>query len=152
MTADFVDINNSRVEEQRQEMQKIVDAGHCPFCPENLELYHKLPIIKEGKFWRISKNQWPYDHTQVQLLAIYKTHAETLSEIDPSAGEELLKLFAEIESEYKLPGGAFAMRFGDTRFSAGSVKHIHAQLIVPDADHPDFQPVRFKIGTIKKTG
>jgi diadenosine tetraphosphate (Ap4A) HIT family hydrolase len=142
----FVDLENARVEEQRQEMQRIIEAGHCPFCPENVHLYHKQPNLKDGRFWFVTKNQWPYENVKLQLLAIYKSHAENLQELDPDAGEELLRFFAEIEKEMGVPGGAFAMRFGDTTHSAGSVKHIHAQFIWPDIEKPGFKSVRFKIG------
>jgi hypothetical protein len=43
-----------------------------------------------------------------------------------------------------------AMRFGETKYSAGTVKHLHAQFIVPDVDQPDFEPVRIKIGSSTK--
>jgi ATP adenylyltransferase len=146
----FVDIDNSRVEEQRRVMEKIIEEGHCPFCLENLRQYHKAPILKDGQYWLVTPNQWPYENVKMQLLVIYKLHAETLHELDPKAGEELFRFLAEIEEEYQVPGGGWAMRFGDTNYSAGTVKHIHAQFIWPDADKADFQPVRFKIGKGKK--
>lgn len=142
----FVDMDNARLDEQREEMRKIIERSHCPFCAENLALYHKIPNMKEGKYWIVTPNQWPYDNVKMQLLAIAKTHAETLPELDPAAGEELLRFFSEIVEEYQIPGGGLAMRFGDTNYSAGTVKHLHAQFIWPDIEKPDFKPVRFKIG------
>lgn len=142
----FVDMDNARLDEQRQVMQKIIEEGHCPFCLENLTQYHKKPILKDGTYWIVTENQWPYDNVKMQLLAISKTHAETLSELDPAAGEELFRFFSEIIEENNVPGGGFAMRFGDTNYSAGTVKHLHAQFIWPDINKPDFKPVRFKIG------
>ncbi len=142
----FVDLDNARLDEQREEMTRIMEAGHCPFCPENLKLYHKSPILKATKFWELSANQWPYEHTRVHLLAILKVHAEKLSDLPAGSGEELLELMAWAEKHFQAPGGGFAMRFGDTDYSAGTVKHIHAQFFVPSIEDPDFQPVRFKIG------
>jgi diadenosine tetraphosphate (Ap4A) HIT family hydrolase len=75
-----------------------------------------------------------------------KTHAEHLAELPAGAGEELLQLFAWAEKEIGARGGGIAMRFGDTRYSAGTVRHLHGMFIVPDVDAPDFQPVRVKIG------
>ncbi len=149
-TTSFVDLDNARLDEQRQVMSEIADQQHCPFCLENLRKYHKQPILKEGKYWIITPNQWPYEHTKIHLLAIYKTHAERLHEIDPAAGAELIQMFGEIEKEQQIPGGGLAMRFGDTEHSSGTVRHIHAQFIVPDIDVPDYQPVRFKIGKSRK--
>lgn len=146
MTTKFVDIDNARFDDQKKVMKQIMAEGHCPFCLENLQLYHKKPFIKKGEYWWITENQWPYDNTKVHLLAISTKHAENFSELDPKAGEELFSILTELEKELQIPGGGVAIRFGDTSFSAGTVKHIHAQLIQPDITRPDFKPVRFKIG------
>lgn len=142
----FVDIANSRKEDQRAIMERIVEEGHCPFCLDNLRLYHQAPILKDGDFWILTPNQWPYENTQHHLLAISKTHIENLSEISPAAAGELFAFFAEYIVQHDIPGGGFAMRFGDTNYSAGTVKHLHAQFIIPDIHKADFKPVRFKIG------
>lgn len=146
MKQQLVDIDNARVPEQLAEMQQILREGHCPFCPEHLAKHHKDPIVRETKYWLLTPNQWPYKHTKVHLLAIYKQHAVDLVEIDPEAGQDLLELMQWASREYQVLGGAFAMRFGDTNYSAGSVNHIHAQFIQPDLDDPEYQPVRIKVG------
>lgn len=146
----YVDIDNSRVEEQRIEMEKIMEEGHCPFCMENLKLYHKIPDELNGKYWIITRNQWPYKNTLFHYLAILKRHAEMVSELTSEEGAELITLFGQLEKKLGVKGGGFAMRFGDTNYSAGTVKHIHAQYIIPDIDKPDFMPVRFKIGKDKE--
>lgn len=148
----FVDLDNAREDEQRQVMQDIVQAEECPFCLENLRKYHKQPILKETGFWLVTTNQWPYDHTKHHFLLIYKPHSEHLSELDPAAGRELLELVQWLEKEYHVPGGGWAMRFGDTNYSAGTVAHLHVQFVVPDVDAPDFEPTRIKIGKNKERG
>lgn len=142
----FVDLDNARLEEQRDVMKKIVAEGHCPFCLENLFTYHKRPLIKEGTYWVVTENQWPYENTKQHLLAIHKQHAESLSELTAEAGAELFQFLSELEQERAFPGGGVAMRFGQTNYSAGTVNHIHAQIFVPDIDNPTFEPVRIKIG------
>ncbi len=142
----FVDLDNARVEEQKQVMQDIIQAGHCPFCSENLEKYHTEPILKEGKYWLVTKNQWPYENTKIHFLLIYKVHAEHITQLDPASGSELLELAQWISNEFSVPGGGLALRFGDTNYSAGSVAHIHAQFIQPDIEKPGYTPVRVKIG------
>jgi ATP adenylyltransferase len=146
MTKTFVDLDNSREDDQRAVMAGIVEAEHCPFCLENLRKYHKQPIVRETEYWLLTPNQWPYNHTKIHLLAIYKTHAERLSDLPPEAGADLLALMQWAEKEYNVPGGGWAMRFGDTNYSAGTVLHIHAQFLVPDLESPGYEPVRFKIG------
>ncbi|MFZ5377019.1 MAG: hypothetical protein ACOZAN_05165 [Patescibacteria group bacterium] len=146
----FVDIDNSHQEDQRQVMVEIAQEAHCPFCAENLSKYHKEPILREGKYWLLTKNQWPYDHTKHHLLLIHKEHLESFAKLQPEAGKEFFEMLAWAENEFKMPGGGVGMRFGDSVYSAGTVAHLHAQLLEPDVESPDYEPVRFKIGKSKK--
>lgn len=143
---DFININNAREDKQIEVMRQIADQAHCPFCEENLHRYHKNPILKEGQYWLVTKNQWPYPHTKHHLLIIYKKHATRLADLASEAGTELFALIKELEREFAFEGGGLALRFGDTDYSAGTVNHLHAQLIVPDIMDPDFEPVRVKLG------
>lgn len=142
----FINVNNSRESDQTEVMQKIAEQNHCPFCLENLRLYHKKPILKETKYWVVTTNQWPYEHTKYHFLLIYKDHVTKLAALEDEAGRELFILVKELEKKYHFEGGGFSMRFGDTDFSAGTVNHLHVQLIVPDAMAKDFEPVRIKLG------
>lgn len=142
----FVDIKNARTEEQIKVMEKIIVDGGCPFCLENLTKYHETPIIKEGTYWVITRNRWPYENTRVHLLAILKEHAVSPTEVDPAAGAELFSLLSEMSKTYQISGGGLCMRFGESAFSASTVSHLHAHFIEPDASKPEFKPVRFKLG------
>ena len=82
----------------------------------------------------------------MHLLVIYKQHATSLAQLVPQAGNELFELLAWIEKKYSILGGGFAMRFGDTNYSAGTVNHIHVQFIQPDIDASNYRPVKIKIG------
>lgn len=148
----FVDLDNAREDEQKKVMKQIIAAGHCPFCLENLKKYHQQPILKDGKFWILTVNQWPYRHTKLHLLAIYKTHVENLAGLDPEAGKELFEILQWAEKKYQVPGGGFVIRFGDTNYSAGTVAHIHAQFLMPDITDPTYneKPVRIKIGKTRQ--
>ncbi len=146
MSKSFVDIDNARYDDQIQVMERIESADHCPFCEENLKKYHRQPILKKTKYWLVTTNQWPYEHTRWHFLIIYRQHIVKLSQLEPKAGEELFNLISWLEKEYQIPGGGLAMRFGDTNYSAGSVTHLHAQLVMPDLTDKDYQPVRIKIG------
>lgn len=144
----FIDVANSRVEEQREVMKDILSADHCPFCPENLQKYHKQPFLKEGTYWRLTTNQWPYTHTKRHFLVIYRDHVENLAGLDPASGVELLEMMQWLEKEYRVKGGGWSMRFGDSDYSAATVAHLHAQFLVPDITAPDYdeEPVKVTIG------
>jgi diadenosine tetraphosphate (Ap4A) HIT family hydrolase len=145
----FINLNQARTDSQRKVMEKILTDGVCPFCPENLKQYHKEPILKEGQFWILTKNQWPYENVKVQLLAIHKTHIEHINELTPEASAELFELFKWAAKEYKIPGGAVTMRFGSNPEHGNygsSVSHLHAHLIEADLENPKQEKIYFKIG------
>lgn len=146
-----VDMDNARLPEQRQAMKGIIEREECGFCPGKLPPEHKQPIEKDGTHWFVTKSQWPHKNTKLNLLFILKRHAETLTDLKPEEGAELFELLSWTEKnpDYDIPGGGIGMRFGDTNFSAATVRHIHVQLFVPDRDNPDFEPIRFKIGKKK---
>ncbi len=140
------DLDNARHADQRQIMQTINDRDESPFLLKNLRKYHPLPILKKGKYWYVTPNQWPYDHTQYHFLIIHQEDISDLTQVTPEAAQELIELSQWLQQKYKLVGGALCMRFGDTNYTGGSVRHLHAQFIVPDIKAPNYQPVRFKIG------
>jgi len=148
----FISMGAVRREAQRAVMEEINKEGHCPFCIENLEKYHKNPILKEGTFWLLTENQWPYAKAKQQLLAIYKTHIEHISEMDPEAGKELIERFAEEAEKRNIEGGGIAMRFGSSEHGnyGSSVLHIHAHLIEPDLEAlGESEAWKFKFGQPK---
>lgn len=146
-TSTFTDLSNARFDDQRQIMEQIEKDGVCPFCWNHLQEYHLEPIIKQGQYWIITNNHWPYKNTQHHFLFIYRDHIESLTGVNPTGAQELFELTEWLIKEYKIPGGGLFLRFGNTAYSAGSVRHLHGQLVVPNINDPDFEPVRVKIGT-----
>ena len=145
---DLVRVGNARSDAQRKVMEQIVADGVCPFCRENLDRYHKNPILKETKYWLFTDNQWPYKGVKHQVLAIYKTHIEHIKDMPEEAGGELLKIFGEISKERNMPGGGVAIRFGKSPLGnyGSSVNHLHAHLIEPDLEHLEDGTFKFKFG------
>ena len=147
---EFVELGNARKKEQIQVMQQIVVDGVCPFCMDNLARYHKKPILKDGKYWVLTENQWPYENTKHHWLAIYKEHVENVADVPAEGLKELMGLFQEIIKDYTVEGGGIVMRFGTPELSGGTVLHLHAQMVVPDLNSPTYEPVRIKVGRSKK--
>lgn len=157
MKNEHIDISNAREGEQIEVMKKILSEGHCPFCKEQLDLYHKKPILKETKNWVLTENQWPYKKTKKHLLVILKNHSSNLNDVPEGAFEEIGELFKWAEKEFKMIGGAWgfgsaiASRFGNPEFSGATVSHIHAQIIFPDVeDLEENESVVFYIGKPQK--
>mgnify|MGYP001570957835 FL=1 len=145
----FVVLEHARHDDQLSIMKKIQKEGYCPFCSENTIKAVLMPVIKDGKYWHIRENRWPYNNTRVHLLLIHQHHTEELSDLEPGAWQELGELLKWLEEKYKVRGGAFGMRFGDPRTNGATVNHLHVQFIVAniiDRNDPNYQPVRFRVG------
>lgn len=148
----FVDLENARYSDQRQVMETIIKEGHCPFCPGNWQKYNPDPPLRVGKHWFLTKNKWPYENTKNHFLLVTHQHVESFKELSSEAAAELFELTTWAIEKFELAGGALALRFGDTDYSAGTVQHLHAQLIQPDIHLPNYSdnPVKLKIGKTKK--
>ena len=140
---DFVNNNKSRSKEQKRVMEQIIKDGGDPFSKENIHKYHSKPIIKEGKYWFVTENQWPYTNKKEQYLFITNNYIDNLNDLPNEAFAELLELAKWCVEQFKMKGGALCMRFGDSLVSGATVKHLHAQLIESD---PELGPVTFWIG------
>lgn len=145
MRESYVNLDSARTDDQRRVMETIRDDQVCPFCPEHLRTYHKMPLLREGEHWTLTPVQWPYENTTLHLLAISAIHAERLNDLAPQAGSELLEHMQWAENEYDITAGGLAMRFGDVTKNGASVRHLHAHLIVPDPAKPAGVKVKFKI-------
>lgn len=142
-----LNMNHARTPEQIALMQKIIDDGVCPFCAEHFRKYHPKPVLKETDHWFFTENMSPYTGTKYHFILVYKpAHVTKPSEIVPEAMLDLFSLVNWAIDEYKIPGGSFFMRFGDTRYTGSSVEHLHAHLLQGDKDTPGHEPVRVKLG------
>lgn len=118
-------------------ISQIAKDGVCPFCPENLKKYHKLPIT-EKKFWYATDNMYPYKPTLAHRLFIHKSHITHICEISPEAWVELQEIIKEESTSKHMVGGSFLCRFGDTHFTGASVNHLHASLVQSNPEDPTY--------------
>lgn len=140
-------MGNARTPEQVALMQKIIDDGVCPFCAEHFRKYHPKPVIKETEHWFLTENMSPYKGTKHHFIFVYKpAHITKPDELLPEALADLFSLVQWATTEYAITGGSFFMRFGDTHYTGSSVEHLHAHLLMGDADAPNHEPVRVKLG------
>lgn len=88
------------------------------------------------------------------MILFANKHAEKLSDLPAEAGKELFEICAFVEKNFRVKGGAIALRFGDPKYSAATIKHLHWQFVEPDVAKlgPD-ESVAIYIGKpLKKKG
>jgi len=149
MTELFVDPNNTSYRPDGVYGKVIDDIkkdGVCPFCPENLTKYHKNPILKEGDFWLLTDNMYPYKGAKHHVLFVHKKHIQRFEEITNEAWSELQDLIRFIIKDRNIEGGAFLFRFGDTALTGASVTHLHANLVSAGSREKDREPIMTRIG------
>jgi len=128
-----VNTRNARKGEYRDVINKIDTVGKCPFCKENFK-YHKKPILKREKGWFVTENSWPYKNTQHHFIIIGEKHKEEFSELNQNDFAVVAQLTKWVIRRYKIKGGAFTMRFGNTDATGASVTHLHFHILVPEKD------------------
>lgn len=145
-----LDLDNARYHDQKVVMKKIIAAGELPFLQKNITRFHPHPIEREGKYWYITKNAWPYPHTKHHYLIIAQEYWTSLSQITPEAAQELFTHAQYLQKKCAAAGGAIALRFGDSNYSGATIDHLHWQFIVPDIHDKNYQKVRLSIGKAKE--
>lgn len=141
MKRNFVNLKNARKGEYGKVIEKISRTGQCPFCKENFK-YHKKPVYKKKGSWFLTDNSWPYKNTAQHLMILCEEHKENFSDLSQKDLEAVKYLANWAIKEFKIKGGALAIRFGDTNYTGATVSHLHFHLISPKKD----RSVNFPIG------
>lgn len=144
----FMMMEHARTSDQYHVMSRIASERVCSFCPEHRGLNDLMPCLRQGRFWSLRPNRWPYENAWLHLLLILERHAENMSDLTAEEWTELHEHLSWIEKKYELSGGAIGIRFGDPRMNGATVDHLHVHLIVADQDTsvPGYQRVRFAMG------
>jgi diadenosine tetraphosphate (Ap4A) HIT family hydrolase len=105
--------------------------GECPFCKLDRE---KNQVIFESSMWIAFKVpvQYRAKHLQEHVLIIPVRHVTHIRELNIEEWTDFASAIYIVDSLVDLPGGGFIMRFGDPAKNAGSVRHLHGNIIVPD--------------------
>jgi len=127
-------IENVRTGEQYARMQETIGRGICPFCDPMR--YTDGKTLREGGYWRVIHNDFPYKHQQQHVLIVPINHVTDIGQIGAMMWAELFTLFQWSVDEFQIPGGGLVMRFGDLTYNAGTVAHLHVHIQVPDLTGP----------------
>lgn len=144
-------LKHARDREQLQKMKELAQLGICPFCPKNLKEFHDHPIEKIGKFWSVTKNDYPYTGTSHHYLFIYRRHLCDLTKIKPEASAELIKLLSWLKRKLRVPGGALVFRSGKSDYTGSSIEHLHGHFIAGNKETKDSEFLSITVGYKKKS-
>lgn len=148
-----VNMRHVRTKEQQALFEKIQKAQVCSFCEDfcrgKAPTFHPLPVIRDLKYWVLTRCFPPFGKAKEHFLIVSKYLDEEGQHLmfpvfPPEAWAELGELIAWAINEYQLPGGAFFFRFGDTDYTGASVSHLHCHIIFGGAK--DGERLRVKLG------
>lgn len=130
-------VNIAHTRNKKNVYKKIVKDKVCPFCidfskKQDVFKYHSKPVLFHGTHWVVSENFDPYQGTKYHFMFIHRKHIISFSQIKPPALQELVFLTKKLEKKFSLPAGVLLFRFGDTRYTGGSVTHLHGHFILGD--------------------
>jgi diadenosine tetraphosphate (Ap4A) HIT family hydrolase len=125
---------NCRTEEQRAEMERLDAAGICLFCPEVLRAHEKQQVLWETAHWMVTPNEFPYAGTRLHLLLIPKEHVTDLLDLSPAARADFWEVLGAVRERYGLSNYGLGSRNGDSRYTGGTIRHLHVHVLVGTGD------------------
>lgn len=146
----MLNLKNVRTPEQKLKMLELKKKNICLFCEKLAGKNHGYPVEYRGKFWSVVKNDFPYEGTKVHYLLLSNKHIDSLSEITPEAGKDLIFILKKISKKHSLPGGSFFLRFGDINYTGSSLGHLHAHVISGSKQSKKTRPITTVLGWNKK--
>lgn len=113
-------------------MVKNLQEGICPFCQIDPTVNK---VLYENNSWRAWVNPvLGKKNTALHLVIPYKRHKTHIKELSFGDGLELIDVFQWATKEFKIEGGGVTMRFGDPLLNAGTIRHLHCNIQVPDGN------------------
>ena len=129
-------VNGSRTYSQFLDMLDKIRNGICPFCPQNFdaEKNEELASAGEGSAgWRLWRNPYPLAHTSDHLVLAPVRHISHLKDMQRADWLCVGQLMTA-NTIVNAPGGGLVWRFGDPAYHAGSIRHLHANIIIPNRE------------------
>lgn len=100
----------------------------CPFCPTELRRRKRRPLSWTPE-WSLFTNEFPRADTECMLLITPNRHIDDPEELCGDDFQEIGSLFRKAISG--MPGVVLVARFGDPRDHAGTIEHLHFNVIRP---------------------
>ena len=109
-------------------------SGTCPFCKLDR---NKNEVLRVSGEWRLWKNPYPHAHTKEHFIIAPIQHLTNLCQMYSNDWDDVAALIDYVVNPetcggMAYEGGAVVIRYGDPRLNAGSIRHLHVNIIVPD--------------------
>jgi ATP adenylyltransferase len=140
----FYCFENARTAGQVAEMRRLDAAGICLFCPDGLARHPPERILLRSRHWTVLQNDFPYPGTRMHLLLVPRQHATDLTGLPGDAQQDFWQVLAAVVRDHQLTYYGLGVRNGDCRYTGATIEHVHAHLLVGDADPAGAGPVRMR--------
>jgi diadenosine tetraphosphate (Ap4A) HIT family hydrolase len=118
--------------EQYYRMRKGFEDGACAFCQLD-RTFNKVGCENDSwMMWEVPA-QFVRKETALHLLIVPKRHIRFPWDLSAMEQADCAEMWTHICEHYKAvaPGGIVAIRFGDMEYNAGTVPHLHMNVMVP---------------------
>lgn len=132
---------NARTPAQRAQMAALQADGVCIFCPDGLAASGQ-EVLHRTAHWSVTPNGFPYEGTLLHLLLIPGAHVTDMLSLPDDARQDLWAALGWVRDTFALGYYGFGVRNGDSARTGGTVRHLHAHVIVADPAAADDVPVR----------
>lgn len=129
--APFVDATYAKSGAYSAVLADIIKTGVCPFCRQYFS-WHPHPVLASSANWFVTRSMQPYDNAAEHYLIIAISHMEQLTDLSGADMVEVHDLATAVAGDEG--GGALLLRFGDTKWTGATVRHLHFHVVVPEID------------------
>lgn len=140
-------LENHRTEEQLLRMRDLERRGVCLFCPDGLAEHSGLEPVWHGGGWTIAPNDFPYKGTTLHLLLIPSEHVTDMADLSDEARAGFFDALVFAREKYDLDGYGLGVRNGRCELTGGTIRHLHAHLLVGDPDTAAESPIRMRFSS-----
>jgi ATP adenylyltransferase len=138
---------NARTADQLAEMRRLDAAGICLFCPDGLASHARQRILFRTRHWAVTPNEFPYRGTSLHLLLVPDQHAGDLLDLAAEVRQDFWEALGAVVREYRLSHYGLGVRNGDCSYTGATIRHVHAHVLVGDAEATDGPPVRMRFSS-----
>jgi diadenosine tetraphosphate (Ap4A) HIT family hydrolase len=116
---------------QYHKMRAGFESGHCEFCNLDRTLNTVLWEEEDVVCWAVP-SQFLRNELLHHFIIIPKRHVRFPWELVPDEVTSMQWARMILSRKYELRGGIMATRFGDMNLNAGTVPHLHENIMVPN--------------------